>query len=164
MSDHDHAIARRTTKPPPGKTAAPPSGTISKQLEIAIILDEPLEDGDKFEITGGGYSKTLTAKDAEQLVKGERLLRFKVKPSKNGYRLIHHHSKGAKSAIFLDTRLQDMTKAGVGPLPSKAWYAHIESQVPKKLLDNYMTEAEVDRDLVQKSPVLVDLKVEDPEL
>ena len=162
--DKDHALARRPGKTPPGKSAAPASGTLAKRLEITVILDEPVESGDKFEITGDNYSKTLTAKDAEQLVQGEKLLRFQVKANKNGYKLIHHRSKGSNRTIFLETRLQDMTEAGQGPRTAKASYAHLDSEVPKKLLDKYMTEAEVDRDLVQKSPVLVDLKVEDPEL
>lgn len=165
MTEQQHDIARRPTKPPPGKTGTPPpSGTIAKQLEITVILDEPIEKDDKWELTSKEYNKTLTVNDAEPLVKGAKILRFKVKPTKTGYTLTHYRSNASKRMIFRDRPVPPGITPNIRPLSARDAYAQIDSQVPRKLLDKYMTEVEVDRDLVQKCPVLVDLKVEDPEL
>jgi hypothetical protein len=149
---------------PRGKVQAPPRTVINKDLVINIVLDLPLESDDKFEIIGGSgkYKETLGAAKAEELnpsVKGEKVLRFKVKPDNKGYKLVHHRANGVKRTIFLETRLQDMTEAGHKPETARYSYAHLPSQVRTKLPDRYGTDRDVDKDLM-----LVDLKVEDPEL
>src|SRR5262249_33657198 len=118
MSDQGNAIARRTTKPPPGKTAAP-SATLPKQLELTVILDEPVEKDDKWELTSKGYSKTLTVADAEQIGKGEKLLRFKIKPTTSGYTLTHHRSDQSKRVIIRDEPAPPRITKDVKPLSSK---------------------------------------------
>jgi hypothetical protein len=164
MTVEDHPVARRPGQPAPGKSAAPASGTLATQLEITVILDEPIEKDDKWEVVGGGYRKTLTASDAEPLVKGERILRFKVKPNKNGYKLIHHRSAASQRPIFLENPLPLPITKGTGTQSARDAYAQTDSQVPEKLPDRYISDREVDPDLVEKSPVLVDLEVKDPEI
>ena len=134
---------------------------------VTLILDQPTETDDKFQLLGGegSYRKTLAASDAEALVTGEKVLRFKVTPDKKGYKLIHRRSDGSRRTVFLETRIQDMTEAGHGPQKAEYSYARLDIQVPRKLPDKYKTsQVDVDQDLVQESPVLVDLQVEDPEL
>lgn len=159
MTDDAHALAR-------GKAQAPPRATLAKDLVIKVILDEPVEADDEFELIGGSgsYKKTLKTSDAEPLTKGEKILRFKVKPDKKGYKLIHYSSKKAKQTVFLELPYKTLTEVKHETRSAKFAYAHLPSQVPTVLGDRYGKDRPVDKDLVQKSPILVDLNVEDPEL
>ncbi|HWL95470.1 MAG TPA: hypothetical protein VNT79_18270 [Phycisphaerae bacterium] len=162
MSDKPHSLARRPTKPVAGKPQSPPSGTISKNIEINVILDEEIETDDIWEVEGGD-KKTLVKKDAEPLVKGHKILRFKIKPTKKTYSLSHHRSGANKRPVFLGRPyplgIEKDKKSQTAPHA----YAQLVSQVPKKLPGQWAT-SNVDADLVQDSPILVDLKVTDPEL
>jgi len=157
MTKDAHDVSRQQQK-------STKSNVIDQVLEVKVILDQPWEDDDKWELKGENFSKTLTIKDAEDLVKGEKILRFKVKPNKKGYRLIHHRSKDSPKTVFLDKLIQHMTEAGHPHKTSPYSYAHLPSQVRTKLPDRYGTDRDVDKDLIQASPILVNLKVEDPEL
>jgi hypothetical protein len=136
------------------------------RLSVTVILDQPAEPDDRFQLAGssGSYTKTLAASDAKALVAGQKILRFEVEPDKKGYNLTHHRSREAKRTIFLEKRIQDMTAAGHGPQTAEYSYLRLDSQVPRNLPDRYGITRDVKMDLVQRSPLLVDLQVKDPEL
>jgi len=136
--------------------------TIKQGLALTIVLDQAGEGDDTFELVGGSEPIVLGAKDAKELVEGAKVLRFQGINANKQYKLIHHRSKGATRVVFLDTRPQDMTNAGKNAIGSKNTFAALPSRVPAKLPDKYYSEQAVDADLVAKSPVLLDLAVEDP--
>ena len=144
----------------PIKRGGEPSDT------VAIVLDQPAESDDKFELVSGdgSYAKTLAASDAQDLApgSGEKVLRFDgVKPNK-GYKLFHKRSKGSKRVVFLEWPFAGLTEAGHPPLGTQGTYATLPSQMPSKLPDQYGGDELVDEDLVARAPVLLDLEVEDP--
>lgn len=171
LVDHDdeldsgdgEAVSEVEDESPKAGSTRPGVVSNKDSLSVTIILDQPAELDDKFQLVGGGGS-IIKSSDAQELVAGEKIIRFKVRPDKQGYKLIHHRSKGASRPIFLAMRIQDLTKAAIGPKTSEDAYARIDSQVPRKLPGRHRTDGNVDIDLVQRSPVLVDLKVKDPEL
>jgi hypothetical protein len=124
-------------------------------LSVTVILDQPGERDDRFELvsSSGRYRRTLGANDATPLVAGEMMLLFEV-PDKGNYTLIHHRAKdGSQYTIFRNRRFQDM--AGTHkPRERTPIYQQLYGQP-----DNAGTE----RDLIQASPVLVNLDVKDPE-
>jgi len=135
-------------------------------LSVTVILDEPAEQGDTCELTSsdGKYKKTLGIKDAQPLVEKEKLLRFEGVQFDKSYSLVHKRSKGATSHIFPATRMRDLTAKGHGPHQSKYTYATLLSQAPEELPDKYGTPSPVAKELIEESPALVDLEVEDPEV
>jgi hypothetical protein len=149
------------------RTAAGNTGNkLVVSLTVTVILDEPPEPGDTFELASsdGKYKKTLGIKDAQLLVAGEKLLRFDGVQFDKSYSLVHRRAKGATSHVFPATRLRDLTEKGHGPHQSKYTYATLPSQAPKKLPDKYGTRGVVAKELIEESPVLLDLEVEDPEV
>ncbi|MDP2334499.1 MAG: S8 family serine peptidase [Reyranella sp.] len=135
-------------------------------LTVSIIVDQPGETDDRFQLVSndGRYSKTLGAGDAEALTAGARILRFKVPSTKALYTLIHQRAKGSRQTIFRNRRVQDLTKAGTRPQTARYSYARLDSKLPSTLPAAYRVTAAVDPDLVQGTPVLADLRIEDPEL
>jgi len=135
-------------------------------LSVAVILDEPAEQGDTFELTSsdGKYKKTLGIKDTQPLVKNEKLLRFEGVQFDKIYSLVHKRSTELTSHIFLAKRLRDLTEKGHGPYQSPNTYATLPSQAPDKLPDKYGTKRAPAKDLIEESPVLINLEVEDPEV
>jgi hypothetical protein len=133
---------------------------------VTVILDQPAEADDTFKLVGShkSYTKTLDASAAQALVTGQRLLRFEGVKANKSYQLLHQRSKKSARIIFLETRFQDLAKAGIGPHEAKYTYITLSSQAPKELRDPYGKDAAVDAALIAKSPRLVDLEVEDPEL
>jgi hypothetical protein len=139
--------------------------TIKNALSIMIILDQPAEADDAFDlVASGGAKDVLRTKDATDLVPGARVLRFVAVKKDGKYKLIHKRSKGTKRPVFLETRFQDLTSSGKKSQTHKYAYVAFASQVPTTLPDRYNTDRKLDRDLIAKSPVLVDLEVEDPKL
>jgi subtilisin family serine protease len=132
---------------------------------VNVILDQPGESDDKFQLisSDGSYTRTLSAIDAKLLTNGEKFLRFDGIDPKKSYRLIHRRS--TKSELRLpEMAFKYLTEAGRPPLVAKSTYLTLPSQVSRKLPDKYGIDQTVDEDLVEISPVLVDLDVEDPEV
>ena len=150
--------------------------TISAVLSVTIILDEPLEADDAFELKGAGGTRTLTVKDATQLATGAKVLRFTGVKAKQQYRIVHKRSKASEQPIGGEMPLAFMTTSGTiasgrrdlayqGKAPSGAnTFVEYPSQLPKRLDDRYNTPRDVDPDLVQRPPVFNSLKVEDPRI
>jgi hypothetical protein len=92
------AVSEAEDKPTGGSV---PSGADTKQsLSVTVILDQPGESDDEFQLVGSSYSKTLGASDAKQLVAGEKVLRFDaIKPQKS-YKLIHMRSKKSTYVVL----------------------------------------------------------------
>jgi hypothetical protein len=154
---------RKVKRTAPGGSSA---NTISVGLSVTIILDEPLEADDAFELKGAGgkYAKTLTVKDATQLATGARILRFTGVKAKQQYRIVHKRSKASERPIVLDTPLASMTSSAKAPRLNDPGFIEYNSQVSKRLHDKYGIDRDVDPDLVQRSPIVNSLKVEDPKL
>lgn len=145
-------LVREETKSP----AAKPS--------ITIVLDEPLEADDLFELVSSdkSFRKTLTAKQARPLVPGKKLLRFDGLDAAKQYMLVQHRSKSFQRPVFLARLPGHMTQAGLAPHANEWTYVTLPSQVPALLTGKYGGNTKVDPDLIARSPVLLDLKVEDP--
>ncbi len=154
---------RKVKRTAPGGTTG---STLAVVQSVTIILDEPVEADDAFELVGadGKYAKTLAAKTATQLVTGAKVLRFTGVTAKQKYRLVHKRSKSSERPIALDTPLLSMTSTAKAPPSREHTFVPFNSQVPKRLPDRYNTDRNVDPDLVQRSPVVNDIKVEDPKL
>lgn len=152
-------VKRTTREGTAGNTVKPP-------LSIMVILDQPAEADDKFElVAAGGHKIVLGMKDAKDLAPGAKALRFLGVKKDGKYKLVHKRSKGTERVVFLETRFQDLTTTGKKSKPSKYRYvAPYLSQVPKVLPDKHNNDRKVDPDLIARSPVLVDLEVEDPKL
>jgi subtilisin family serine protease len=138
----------------------------SERLTVSIIIDQPGESDDEFQLVSddGRYNKTLGARDAEALVSGAKMLRFKVPSDRKLYTLIHKRAKGSRRTIFLKRRLQDLTKAGIPSRTAPYGFARLDGQPPSALPAQYQATRAVEQDLIQETPVLVDLMVEDPEM
>ncbi len=156
----DERKVRRTA---PG---APTGSTLAVVLSVTIILDEPVEGDDAFELreAHGKYAKTLAAKTATQLTTGAKVLRFTGVKAKQQYRLVHKRSKASERPIALDIPLASMTSTAKAPPSRENTFVQYNSQVPKRLADRHSTDRDVDPDLVQRSPILNALKVEDPKI
>jgi hypothetical protein len=98
------------------------------------------------------------------LAAGAKMLRFKVPSDKKRYTLCHKRPKGSRQTIFKNRRLQDLTAAGHRSKTAPYGYRRLDGQLPSTLPAKYRAITSVDQDLVQVTPVLVDLLVEDPEL
>jgi hypothetical protein len=133
---------------------------------ITIVLDEPFEADDLFELVSSdkSYRKTLSAKQARPLVPGKKLLRFDGLDAAKQYMLVQHRSKTFQRPVFLARQPGHMTQAGFGLHTKEYAYVTLPSQVPALLAGKYGGKVKVDGDLVAGSPVLLDLKVEDPVL
>lgn len=137
--------------------------TIAVSRSVTVILDQPAEADAVFELSGGGrYHQSLRASDAEPLVAGEKRLRFVGVSPKTPYTLSFAQAKGLSRPVFLNIPIDSMTAAGHGPHQSKYTYNPMSVQVPRKLPDQYHADQTPDKDLVQRSPVLVALVVADP--
>jgi hypothetical protein len=134
-------------------------------LAITLILDQPGEADDTFELASedGKYKKTLGARHAQALVTGKKLLRFDGVDAAKSYKLTHIRSKSSKRLVLPPMPLKHMTEAGQRPRDTEYVYFTIPSQVPDTLTGKYGDSA-VDADLKAKSPVLLNLKVEDPKI
>lgn len=153
-------VKRTTREGTAGNTVKPP-------MSVMVILDQPAEEDDTFElVAAGGHKIVLGAKDAKDLAPGAKALRFLGVKKDGKYKLVHKRAKGGpKRVVFLETRFQDLTSGGKKSKPSKYTYiAPYLSQVPKVLPDKYNNNQKVDPDLIARSPVLVDLEVADPKL
>lgn len=146
---------------PPAK-----SGTVGTTglLTVSIILDQPAESDDKFQLVSSdrAYSKTLGAADATPLVAGATLLRFSGVNSKKQYTLVHVRSKGSSYKLIPNTPFAHLTSAGHRQKSAAHTYVTLPSQLPRMLPDPYGKDNPVDPLLVAASPALNDLAVEDP--
>ena len=135
-------------------------------LAITVLLDQPGEADDSFELTSadGSYKKTLGAKQAQPLVAGTKILRFDRIDATKNYKLTHIRSKSSKRLVLPLMPLKHMTEAGQKPRNNEYVYFTIPSQVPDSLTGKYGAASKVDADLIARSPVLLDLKVEDPKV
>jgi hypothetical protein len=131
-----------------------------------VILDQPPEADDTFQLTSsdGSYTKTLGAGDAKPLVAGEKFLLFDGLKAKDIFTLTQKRSRASKREVFIGMPFKDMTKAGQRAPDAKNTYLTLPSQLPELLPDRRGTDRPVDPDLVEKAPLLVDLTVEDPEI
>jgi hypothetical protein len=140
--------------------------TITAVLWVSVLLDQPAEADDTFELvgTGGKYARTLKASEAHPLVAGVRILVFGGVKAKHAYRLVHHRSKGSERPITLDVPFNAMTSHADPPPSGKHTFLAYDSQVPKRLPDRYNVDRDVDPDLLQRAPILNRLEVTDPKI
>ena len=152
---------RKVKRTAPGATTG---NTLAVVLSVTVILDEPADADDAFELKGGNYAKTLTAKAATQLVAGAKVLRFTGVKAKQAYELAHKRSKAPERPLGAAMRPADMTSNAKAPRSKGDVFVQFNSQVPKRLPDRHNIDRDVDPDLVQRSPIVNALKVEDPKL
>jgi hypothetical protein len=141
-------------------------GKGADQASVTVVLDEPVDSDDAFRLLSadGKYSRLLRARDAKPLLAGEKVLRFEgVSPSKS-YRLIHYRADKLARPVYLDLPFKALSEAGHPPKTARNTYVTLPSQLPRRLPDRYGAARPVDADLVARSPVLVNLAVEDPKL
>jgi hypothetical protein len=133
---------------------------------VTILLDQPAESDDGFQLrsSDGAYTRTVRARDAKQLLPGERALRFESVPRKRIYRLFHLWSSKSESRrpVLIDLPYKDLTAAGQRPRTSWQAYYPLASQLARRLLDRYGTERPVDEDLIERTSRLSDVAVDDP--
>jgi len=132
-------------------------GTSTATPAVTILLDEPLESDDKYQLVSKDktYSKTLGARDARPLVDGAKRLTFSGVDAKKEYQLVQIRSKGSKRVILPMILYRGLTEAGHQAPKAKYSYLTVPSQAPRKLPDRYRADQPVDSILAAASPVLV---------
>jgi hypothetical protein len=142
------------------------SGTLTATPAVTILLDEPLESDDKYQLVSkdNKYSKTLGPKDVQPLVDGAKRLTFSGVDAKKEYQLVQIRSTGSKRVILPMIPYKGLTEAGHQAPKAKYSYLTVPSQAPRKLPDRYRTDQPVDPILVAASPVIVNVVVDDPKL
>jgi hypothetical protein len=151
LEDHEKPVAAKGSKSGPS---------------ITVILDQPGESDDSFELASdpraGKYKRTLGAKHAQALAGGAKVLRFDGVDAAQSYQLTHHRSKSSRRLVLPLTRFKDMTLPQQLRHDSEYVYFTLPSQVPNPLSGKYGLDTPVDPYLLASSPVLLDLRVEDP--
>jgi outer membrane protein OmpA-like peptidoglycan-associated protein len=136
---------------------------------VTVILDEPVESGDAFELVSsdGSFRRTIEGRRGEALAPGERIIRFEGVDTSKRYLLIHHQ-KESKRVRLGPTEFSRLTWSGRDSARRDA-----RIQIPTILGSIYV---EIDSHLplppptdpllvpVRPSPVLVHIVVEDPEV
>jgi hypothetical protein len=141
-------------------------GRSPSTASVNILLDEPAEADDKFQLISkdGKYAKTLRAAEAQKLVEGAMRLTFTGVDPKKEYKLVHIRSTRSRQLVLPANPFKALTEAGHRAPQAKHTYITVPSQVPKTLPDQSHVDRAVDPILVAPSPVLVDLTVADPKL
>ncbi|MGC4093002.1 MAG: hypothetical protein QM756_34970 [Polyangiaceae bacterium] len=133
---------------------------------VTVLLDGAANPDDQFRLQsspkGDKYKKALKAKDAVDVGNGLRALRFDGVGTGGLYELWHERSSGSRRIVFMKLRLQDLTKAGQSTPNASSTYYPITTQVPDQMADRYGNPSQVDPFLVAPSPLLVELKPQEP--